>query len=537
MRRFFIFLGKVFQSIFGSFHWESPQWLRPLSKSLRRQCGEFAEFYNKHPKKVYSIAAGVFIGVALASGGYYWYKNRPQPVKMSVRVSEIAPTALKKDSQPSPLILTFGGSAAKLQDVGKEVTKGLTIQPPIEGTWKWEEDSRLVFRVQEDWTVGKSHQVLIEKSLIPKHVHLEKYEIPFSTPKFKADIENANFYQNPKNSEDKKAVVEVGFSHPVDKESLEERISMTYLLDEGEGRSVSEKPLKFSVKYDKFAGKAYIHSQRLDLPVYTSKVKVQIDKAVVSRLGGEGTDYELSKSITIPGMLTHFQITEADLTLVRNKKYEPEQALVLSMTTAANQQNLSKNLEVYQLPKDRPAQPGEKKPRKNFYWTPGSVSQAILDVSQKVDLQEIPTENDNATVISFKYTVKPGRFLYIRVKKGLKAFGGYELAESAQFVKKVPEYPKELKIMGAGSILSLNGDKKLSVLARDLEAVRYRAQRVLPGQIAHMVTQSRGSLKDQILKVTILTSKILPKPLVRSNDSLRSDWAKLSIPTLILRMH
>ena len=50
--------------------------------------------------------------------------------------------------------------------------------------------------------------------------------------------------------------------------------------------------------------------------------------------------------------------------------------------------------------------------------------------------------------------------------------------------------------MAEGSLLSLNGERKLSILSRDLKHVRYRAQRVFPKQIPDFITQSYGSLED-----------------------------------------
>ncbi|MCB0421899.1 MAG: alpha-2-macroglobulin family protein [Bdellovibrionales bacterium] len=50
--------------------------------------------------------------------------------------------------------------------------------------------------------------------------------------------------------------------------------------------------------------------------------------------------------------------------------------------------------------------------------------------------------------------------------------------------------------MSQGSLLSLSGQQKISIVGRDLRHVRFSAHRVLPSQLAHLITQSSGSFSD-----------------------------------------
>ena len=433
--------------------------------------------------------------IAVASfSGYYWYINRPQPVKLSVNGSTIEATALKKDAKPDVYKVSFGGSAAKLADVGRKVTTGITITPKLEGEWAWVSDDTLAFTVAGDWPIGREYKIQFDRELFPSHIHLEQYDLDLSTPKFKVNVYSTSFYQDPKKADDKKVVAEVRFTHPVDPKSFEESAKFVFQVGGGKGRIVKEEEVGYKVTYDEFFGKAFLHTDNLPIPNYESNVQFEIEKSVRSKRPGEGSIEKKESRVTVPGMLTHFRFREANLSLVRNDQYEPEQVLILGSTAAAKQKELTEHLEVYVLPVDRPALPNDKKIRKNFYWNVSNVSKDIVSISKKLDLKPIPTEKDYSKIISYKYREKPGAYLYIHVKKGLTSFGNYRLPEGRSFVARIPEYPKELKIMAEGSLLSLTGEKKLSVLARDMEYVRYRAQRLLPGQIAHFVTQSSGSL-------------------------------------------
>ena len=57
----------------------------------------------------------------------------------------------------------------------------------------------------------------------------------------------------------------------------------------------------------------------------------------------------------------------------------------------------------------------------------------------------------------------------------------------------VPEFPRELSILHQGSLLSMSGDKTLSLFARNVPAIRVEIGRVLPRQLQHLVTQTSGS--------------------------------------------
>ena len=266
-----------------------------------------------------------------------------------------------------------------------------------------------------------------------------------------------------------------------------------------------------------------MHTDRLPIPNYDSVVELVLIKNIHSKNGGNGTKDKLDDYTSIPGMLTHFRFKSASPTLVRNEKYEPEQVLVLSCTAGVKEKDINKYLEAYILPVDRPKRPNEKKAYKNYRWSStADVSQRVLDFSEPLFLEPIPTEHDYSKILSYKYSENPGKYLFIRVKKGLTSFGGYRLTDDVSFVVKVPQFPKELKIMAEGSLLSLTGEKKLSILARDLEYVRYQAKRLLPGQIAHFITQSSGNFENPhfsrynfgLENISETFSKIKPLPIV-----------------------
>jgi uncharacterized protein YfaS (alpha-2-macroglobulin family) len=73
------------------------------------------------------------------------------------------------------------------------------------------------------------------------------------------------------------------------------------------------------------------------------------------------------------------------------------------------------------------------------------------------------------------------------VAKDLRSFGGYQLFRTHAHVQRVPQFPKELRILGNGALLTMSGEKKIGLFVRDMEAVEYEVARVGPHQLHHLL--------------------------------------------------
>jgi hypothetical protein len=132
-------------------------------------------------------------------------------------------TAIEKDELPHPLIIIFNASVAPLEQVGKEISQGLTMKPAVSGHWLWTDDKTLVFRPENDWPVGSVHEVDFEDSLVAEQIVLARTRFEFSTAPFTAALEKGEFFQDQIDPGLKKAIFQLHFSHPVDADSLEKR--------------------------------------------------------------------------------------------------------------------------------------------------------------------------------------------------------------------------------------------------------------------------------------------------------------------------
>ena len=120
----------------------------------------------------------------------------------------------------------------------------------------------------------------------------------------------------------------------------------------------------------------------------------------------------------------------------------------------------------------------------------------VLEQARRIEFTVVPSERAQDRQHAFKIRVESEGELYVRVAKGVRAFGDYPLAEDYNAVVAVPQLPREVQIEGQGGLLALNGDRKLSIRSRALPAVEFEVARVATTQINHLVSQTEGKFED-----------------------------------------
>ncbi|MFC3651353.1 alpha-2-macroglobulin [Dyella humi] len=474
-------LGWILRPLVGDVSWSAPRWMllvrrRPLHST------------------------GVLLAVlVVATGGWFgwhWYKHRPRPHEPQRITWEVhAPEITDYTKQPvviHPLELDFSASAAPIELVGKPVTAGITMQPDIKGQWSWIDDKTLRFMPAADWPVGQHLKVRFDvPQAFAHHVLLADNRFEFDTEAFKATVGKGEFYQDPQDPTAKKTIIQVDFNYPVDTAQFEKRIALS--LADRNNRSST--PLKYSVTYDPYKLHAWVHSQPLDLPRDDGAVSLKLDSGVRSSRGGEGTKAELNTNVRVPGL---YSLTVQDIspTLVNNDKFEPEQVIVINLSGAVRDSELAGLVHAWILPAQKPnADEADNADHSVYDWSVREVGDDTLRKSQQLPLQVVPTENDYQPLQSFKFHADPGQRIYVRVGKGLKSFGGYVLGQPVAQVVTVPDYPKLLRFMADGSLLSLSGSKRISVVSRNMTGMRLQIGRVLPDQLQHLVSLNQGDYK------------------------------------------
>jgi uncharacterized protein YfaS (alpha-2-macroglobulin family) len=495
------FLATVLRAIFGQIRWTPPAWLPRAGARVRAWCGRVIDWLAArraaNPVRFWLEASAILLFITGSYAGWQWYEHLPEPYYLQVSVSRPNPTPLEPNAIPDPVTVQFSGSAAKLGAIGKNVTSGITVTPPVPGVWRWAGDSQLVFTPTNDWPIGQDYTIKLDRKLLPSHVLLKDYSYSFRSPDFGDSIQDEEFYEDPTNPKIKQVVATVRFTHPVDKADFEKRIGFRMRVEPVKNFDSSEAKLfGFKVTYDAVGGKAFIHSDPFGIPNDDGQMLLTIAKGVRSSRGGPGTEETLERTVNIPGIQNYFRIQSVSSNEVANDRDEIERIVAIDASAPMRQSDLAKSISVFLLPKDKPAI-GDEKLAKDYQWS--NALEAVPDVvklATRVPIEWIPTEREFMPTQSFKFKADTGRFLLVTVRHGLKSFGDYPLAKDYSDVVGAPAFPPAVKIISEGSVLSLSGEKKISILTRNVPAIQIEVSRLLPGTISHLVSQTQGTFSD-----------------------------------------
>lgn len=494
-------IAALFSAVFGSIEWRAPNWLRFLG----RRCRSAASSLRAHPGRGIGLIA-LFLAISAAGVyGWRWYQQQPKPELLTFEVEAPERTCYECDppGEPNPLLVRFSESAAPIEAIDKIIDAsqyGISLAPAHPGQWRWDDDQTLRFDPSEDWPIGQVFEVeFAGRKFHPEHLQLARDAFEFTSPSFVAQIKDTEFSQNPEVADDKKAVMTLSFSHPVDAGALEKRIRLRLFDKLNKDQESDLGPVPYTVSYDKLHLSAFISAGPLKMPTKRGRLHFSIEEGLQAERGGNRSDETLSDDVTVPGR-DSLAVERFSLNFARDENDEPHQIAVAEFNFPVAKEKAGEHLEIWLLPESHPDAEtqsafAKRFPGRAYDWTRG-VDNRVIEKSQRLSVEDDSGDQTSTPIMSWQYKARPGQFLYARIARGLDGFGGYRLAKTHEQVIPVPDYPRELKIVAQGSLLAMSGPKLLNVLSRDVPDMRVEVSRVLPDQLQHLISQSGGSFSN-----------------------------------------
>lgn len=491
-------LKTALRYLLGSISYEPPGFWKQGGKALARATRPLRErvdgIRRAHPARYRLIGTAVTVLFVLGAVYLIWTAVQPSPAGLAVSVEPPPPMPLVKDAKPFPLVLTFSGSAAPLDRMGGDGSAGIHIKPACAGHWIWEADDRLTCTPESDWLPGTTYTVTFEGDAINRNVQLISSRVSFRTDPFTAQVTSGEFVIDPRDEGRKQIAATIRFSHPVDTAGFRKRVILKPLKISSDETVFTDREYHFSLEYDAFLGTAYLLSEPLPVPRHDVAMSLRIDKGVAAADGGAPSDEAVRYRVAVPGADTFARLSSIKQTYVQNSENRYEQVLIVTADGRVRGADLLDNVEVYALPRDLPALPGQKA-QEDYSWSnPAIVGPEIIALSQKVNVELLPSEHEYSAVNSFRFSCDPGTFIYVKIAAGTPFYGQYRLAEPYDRIIRIAPFPRQIEIMYDGALISSSSPKVISIMEQGLKGVMYRVGRVKPNALTHLVSQSNGRI-------------------------------------------
>lgn len=484
----------LFSPLIGDVNWSIPKWYPNAKHHYLQLTQQLAKYKTVIGSTIIIIIIAYFSG----NYAYHWYLNRPKPIDPApIVINNYYANYYQPGYNNSPLTIRFGGhnrSPAPLELIGKTITEGISITPSIAGEWRWYSDDGIQFKPTDSWPLGVEYSIkLDDKTLFSEHNTLEQLSssFTFTTQDFSFSIDGEELYQDPLKPDNKMAIYTVNFSHPVDKTSFEKNISLA-LYEKSNEKYQDDKFIKkynYTVSYNEKLTTAYIKSEQVNLPEQNSYLQLSIDKGVLSTSGGNPSTTLIRDTVAIPSKY-NLTINTFDIQLLEINSNEMRQVLTVSLNYNVKASDLSKVINVWQLPENK-----SKKYIERYYDNIDKMTKTRINVDQKdlanakpLVLKSIDTEQDYQNQISFEFKAEQNTQIYIEVNQPLVSDGGYYLSSKFHDVQTVPMFPAIMSFAARGSLLSLTGDKKIPVVSRNMSKLKLKIERVIPSQLQHLVS-------------------------------------------------
>lgn len=483
--------GRMAGFVVGNVKWSAPPWFEWIIGRARALSRNMAA----HPR---AWAATLVVLAAIAGSGWlgwkWWEAHRPrvvayhesQKVKVTWKEPGILPaTVLEKDLKPVPFLISFSLPVAPMEKVGKGPGAGITMEPKVNGAWKWQDSRTLMFEPGAlHWSPGTKYRVKIAASEISPLMELDHQEIEFTTPLFAAELRDFAFYTNPEEPSVHQVVGELRLSHPATLEEIQRQIRLEVIGGTALFAPAPEGTLPVTVNEGKTPRQFFLRSRNLAIPEKEDFVKLRVLAGLQSSVGGAPLAADVGTKTRVPDKFSGFELTGVSTNILRTDDGEPQQFLFVDSDKDLDGAEIASHISAWWSEHEWPMDDKTK-------------LEAAIAAARKIELLSVESAAPLSRKHAFRFTEPRSGALLVRVEHGVKAPGGFELGKRFQDLADVPEFPKEVQILGKGNVLALNGARKIIAQSRGIDHLQLTIGRVPVSQIQHLITQNRyGSFQE-----------------------------------------
>lgn len=404
----------------------------------------------------------------------------------------------------------YKGCSRRLGLSGRRAEAGITIMPPIDGEWRWDDDYQLSFTPSGYWQAGTRYTVSLDLDQmdVPQDVVLNQGKdwngrtatLTLTTEPLTVGFSNMDYMQDPNDPARRLVSLGLNYNYPVDPELLKKKVRLEMEEESGERLVKTDIAQEFNItdSSDHLLAQAEIPVK--DLPDRDRYIRMAVGQGLAAIHGGQNSSSDFSERTRIPTPDSYLALDDASVAIIRDDKGAPGQIVSLGTNVKAKPADILGKAALYLLPAQHPVMKRNNKNGKDsaFYkWSASNeVTPEVLKLSEPVQLKPMTDQNGYATQFGFPVEVPEGRYLYLTVDKGAAAFGGYRLGRDFSAILEVPKWPHDIEIMQSGSILTLSGKRTLSLHARGTDLLKLDIAHIRNEALQHFISQTSGDISS-----------------------------------------
>lgn len=369
-------------------------------------------------------------------------------------------------------------------------TDEIQITPQITGKWAWQSDSSLAFYPAEEWKADTKYSVQIGKKSLPQLTVITK-PMQFTTQSLQPVI-TGDFKFDPENIKTMMITGSISFNYKVEQKAIESKLQIipsssdTLSLGKME-TNFHNNSLYFSIPVLKVSEKA-------------ENVTFRLLSGIQAENGGKlASQYEYM--VKIPPKNEIFKIVgcEAGIENLPNLSVKQNMIAEFSLPVPIKQFD-SKKIKAVLLPRDK-VQTEEAKDNPPYsWWSFAEITQDVLHKSEPLELTIMNKSDEESRFLMLapQKDVEAGRSGYVTIAAPIEGPDGFTINEDLIFMVAFQSLDSTVKIMQKGSLLSMHGEKKLSLYARNADTLHYTVRQIRPEFINSYVPLLRQAEYDEV---------------------------------------
>lgn len=398
-------------------------------------------------------------------------------------ITSIAPLNISFDWTSGPYTNGF-----KMNLTSDDLSKNIKITPFIRGTWRLAGGGTTAqFTPDTDWPADTKFTVRINPNILNSDAEFDRTRISFTTAAPTATVDSFNIYA----AANKKVIgaAVISFNYPMKTADFTDRISL----------KLDDKKLDFTVRFDRFHRTAIITSAPVAITDAAQIMRLKINRAPVS--GENAMTKKLTAHATIESADNIFKISSVTTSVADDSQNRIRQLILLNTTTAAsNNTDWNKYIHAYLLPRHNDKDTNEDTP--SYAWSNDEITPAVIKKSTPIKLTATNFVTPSGVYqYAFEYSVSDQnpRYIYLAIDSGIESAGGFLLKNGLSKVLSVTYPEQSVNIAGNGALLSLAGDKKLTLVARGgVNTAHINLYKVKSNEINHLITQTYNIFAQNI---------------------------------------